>query len=109
MQSSGFNRRDWAGSSGAIVHRDVYKQRSLASRLVRAFAPLAAFVLSLVSPVRVDAAPMEISGARVHEAPEYTRAVFDTSAPARFQVFALANPPRVVIDLENARKAAGFM
>ena len=65
-----------------------------------------AFVASLAAPFAHAA--MEITGARVHEAPDYTRAVFDTSTPARFTVFTLTAPDRVVVDLDNAKVGAGF-
>ena len=44
----------------------------------------------------------------MHEAPEYTRVVFDTSGPMKYDLFTLSNPSRVVIDLENASLAPGF-
>lgn len=40
-----------------------------------------------------------IDGVRLHQAPDYTRVVFDTSAPTTFKVFTLTNPHRVVIDV----------
>ena len=72
----------------------------------RAFLAAFAFVVSLATSVAH--AGTQITGARVHEAPDYTRAVFDTTAPARFTVFTLAGPDRVVVDLDNAQVAAGF-
>ncbi len=56
----------------------------------------------------VAAAPREIEGVRVHEAPDYTRVVFDTSGPVEYELFTLDDPPRVVIDLKNARARPGF-
>lgn len=50
-----------------------------------------------------------IDGLRMHEAPDYTRVVFDTSAPIVFEVFTLSNPDRVVVDLQGAEAAPGFM
>ncbi|MCZ6657803.1 MAG: N-acetylmuramoyl-L-alanine amidase [Gammaproteobacteria bacterium] len=44
----------------------------------------------------------------MHEAPEYTRVVFDTSGPVKYDLFTLSDPSRVVIDLENASLAPGF-
>lgn len=54
------------------------------------------------------AAAAEIEGVRVHEAPDYTRVVFDTSGPVSFDLFTLNNPRRVVIDLADARAGNGF-
>lgn len=44
----------------------------------------------------------------MHEAPGYTRVVFDTSGPVQFDLFTLDNPRRVVIDLKNAAARPGF-
>ena len=45
---------------------------------------------------------------RAYEAPDHTRVVFDTSAPAQASIFALSDPDRLVIDLANTSPAAGF-
>jgi len=44
----------------------------------------------------------------MHEAPGYTRVVFDTSGPVQFDLFTLDNPRRVVIDLEDTAARPGF-
>ena len=44
---------------------------------------------------------------RMHEAPEHTRIVFETSGPVTYKVFKLADPDRVVVDL-NASLADGL-
>ncbi len=44
----------------------------------------------------------------MHEAPNYTRVVFDTTGPIEYDLFVLTNPDRVVIDLKNTRVALGF-
>ncbi len=49
-----------------------------------------------------------LDGVRMHEAPDYTRVVFDTSQAVAYQVFALDNPRRMVIDLKDTRVEAGF-
>lgn len=54
------------------------------------------------------AASLQLEGVRMHEAPDYTRVVFDISAPVQYEMFTLDNPRRVVIDLSNTRAAAGF-
>lgn len=54
------------------------------------------------------AAARQVEGVRMHEAPDYTRVVFDTSGPVRFELFTLENPHRVVIDVEDARARPGF-
>lgn len=43
-----------------------------------------------------------VEGMRVWTGPDHTRAVFDLSADADYKLFELDNPPRVVIDLQNA-------
>ena len=45
---------------------------------------------------------------RAYEAPDHTRVVLDTAAPADAKIFTLSNPARLVIDLANTRPAAGF-
>ena len=50
----------------------------------------------------------QLERVRMHEAPDYTRVVFDTTAHVSYQLFTLANPNRVVIDLKNTRVVAGF-
>ncbi|HEX7035295.1 MAG TPA: N-acetylmuramoyl-L-alanine amidase [Pseudomonadales bacterium] len=54
------------------------------------------------------AAAAELEGLRMHEAPDYTRVVFDTSGPVRHELFTLENPLRVVIDLDGVRAGTGF-
>ena len=59
----------------------------------------------------VFAAPLfaaEVEGVRLWTAPDHTRLVFDTSAPAAHKVFALKKPDRLVIDLAKTALAAGF-
>lgn len=49
-----------------------------------------------------------LESVRMHEAPEYTRVVFDISADVTYDLFTLDNPRRVVIDLANTRPDEGF-
>jgi N-acetylmuramoyl-L-alanine amidase len=49
-----------------------------------------------------------IEGVRLHEAPDYTRVVFDTSHRVEYNVFTLTNPHRVVVDVTGARPRAGL-
>ena len=53
-------------------------------------------------------ATVAIQGVRVHQAPDYTRVVFDTSAPVRYRLFTLEDPPRVVLDLDDAAPRDGL-
>jgi len=48
----------------------------------------------------------DIQGVRLWRAPDNTRLVFDLSAPLRYELFTLAQPERVVIDIDNARLVA---
>ncbi|MCZ6710906.1 MAG: N-acetylmuramoyl-L-alanine amidase [Gammaproteobacteria bacterium] len=50
----------------------------------------------------------ELEGVRMHEAPDYTRVVFDTTTSVGYHLFVLTNPHRVVIDLANTRAESGF-
>ena len=45
---------------------------------------------------------------RLWTAPDHTRLVFDTTAPAAHKVFALKKPDRLVIDMADSRLADGF-
>jgi len=52
------------------------------------------------------ATPTIINDVRLWSGPEGTRLVLDMSAPAKHEVFAVENPDRIVIDLENAELAS---
>ncbi len=49
-----------------------------------------------------------LDSVRVREAPDYTRVVFDISAPVEYEIFILENPHRVVIDLKDTRADTDF-
>ncbi len=68
-------------------------------RRARLLAPLAAVLLAGTAL----AAPVAVQNLRVWQAPDHTRLVFDLSDPLAHRVLALAEPPRIVIDLEQAR------
>jgi len=63
-------------------------------------------VVVVVLSAELHAATVE--GVRVHEAPDFTRVVLDTSAPVTFNLFTLDNPHRVVVDVRKARSGAGL-
>ncbi len=69
-------------------------------------AALIAFVAAVAGAAA--AAGTRIDGVRVHQAPDYTRVVFDTTAPVTFKVFTLTSPHRVVIDVADAAPGADF-
>ena len=50
----------------------------------------------------------DLQGIRMHEAPDSTRVVFDTSDDVKFKVFTLTKPHRVVVDLLNVKELSGF-
>jgi N-acetylmuramoyl-L-alanine amidase len=66
----------------------------------------AAAAVSVAGAAAADA--RSIDGVRMHEAPGYTRVVFDVSGPVRYQLFTLESPHRVVIDVGDARPRPGF-
>lgn len=68
------------------------------------------FSLILLTSVTgyVQAATRSLEGVRMHEAPEYTRVVFDISAEVHYELFTLENPRRVVIDLSDTQPDSGF-
>jgi N-acetylmuramoyl-L-alanine amidase len=63
---------------------------------------LALFLLSAVS---AQAQQVDVRGARVWPGPDQTRLVIDTAASVSHNIFSLDNPPRVVIDIPDARLA----
>jgi N-acetylmuramoyl-L-alanine amidase len=68
------------------------------------------FIVSLIALVGV-ALPAEarrVDALRMHDAPTYTRVVFDTSEPVEYSLFTLSNPDRVVVDFRNARPKHDF-
>jgi N-acetylmuramoyl-L-alanine amidase len=64
------------------------------------FRPVVAVILGLFS---LTAFAAEVSGLRVWTDPDKTRAVLDLSERAEYQLFALQNPDRVVIDLDASK------
>jgi N-acetylmuramoyl-L-alanine amidase len=70
---------------------------SMASRPVTAW--LVPWTLALFA---IPALAADISGFRVWTDPDKTRAVLDLDARAEYQVFTLDNPPRVVVDVQQA-------
>lgn len=54
------------------------------------------------------AAEVEVQGARLWAAPDSTRVVFDISNGVGHKLFALHEPERLVIDLDQARLGQGF-
>lgn len=57
--------------------------------------------LALAAAPRVLAAGSELEEVRLWASPDSTRVVLDLSAPVSYTVFTLADPDRVVIDLED--------
>lgn len=72
---------------------------SLSSPRISGRALLAVLLLSLAVFAEARVA---IDGVRVYRAPEYTRFVFDVSAPPAYQVLPDIAPGRVVIDFRDA-------
>ena len=66
---------------------------------------LSALILCSLSAQLIAAT---IQGVRVHESPDATRIVLDTSAAVKYKYFTLDKPERVVIDLANAKLAEGL-
>ena len=65
-------------------------------------------LLLLMLPTDSHAAGAYLKSVRMHESPEYTRVVLDISAKARYELFTLDNPNRVVIDLADTAPGADF-
>jgi N-acetylmuramoyl-L-alanine amidase len=67
---------------------------------------LATLVLALAG-LPAWAGPARVTDVRLWSGPEGTRLVIELSAPAEYDVFALDNPDRVVVDLANTTLPAG--
>lgn len=48
----------------------------------------------------------EVNNIRIWHAPDHTRLVFDLSGPASHKVFSLANPNRIVLDVQKSKLSA---
>ncbi len=57
----------------------------------------------------MTAAANQLNGIRVHDAPDSTRIVLDTSAAASYRLFTMKRPERLVIDLYDTGVAASFV
>lgn len=62
---------------------------------------IAASILLLFA-LPLMAQPVSINSLRLWSAPGHIRLVLDTSAPAKHTLFSLSNPPRLVLDVEQA-------
>ena len=72
----------------------------------RIVVPLAIGAASLLGLPAVEAG--ELRQMRLSDGPDGTRVVFDLDAPAGNDVFTLANPDRVVVDLVNVKRASAL-
>ena len=80
----------------------MWNSPTIADRMGRAAAITAAALFTTA------AAANQLNGIRLHDAPESTRVVLDTSAVPRYKLFLLERPNRVVIDLDDTKVAATF-
>jgi len=69
---------------------------------------LPVFFIGLLVACGAQAATRSLQSMRMHESPEYSRVVFDITATARYELFTLDNPRRVVIDLVDTIPDATF-
>jgi N-acetylmuramoyl-L-alanine amidase len=76
------------------------------ARPAQRIAHLLALIGVMAAVSAFAAAPTRVTDVRLWSGPEGTRLVLDLSAPARHEVFAIENPDRIVIDLENAELAS---
>ena len=80
----------------------------LADRLRRHMAPGLAWLCCVAAmAVTLPAGAAVVERVRMHEAPEHTRVVFESTGPVIYKVFKLSDPDRVVVDL-NASLADGL-
>ena len=69
-------------------------------------AGVLALVLVFLAASHLQAA--DIQGVRLWRAPDHTRVVFDLSGVTEYKYFALSNPERLVIDLQNSKLLASL-
>jgi len=62
----------------------------------------------LLAGLGFNAQARSLDGVRMHDAPNYTRVVFDISEAVQYELFTLSNPDRVVVDLKNVRPRGGL-
>ena len=67
-----------------------------------------ALTLLLATALGTAAAANQLNGIRLHDAPGSTRVVLDTRAAASYQLFTIANPRRVVVDLRGTKATPAF-
>ncbi len=84
--------RDTKGASGALIRVSLGRRRALSWALMPA-AQL------LVPTAWAQAA--RIASARIWPAQEYTRLILESTAPLAWQVLALKDPERIVLDLDG--------
>ena len=89
--------------SGALDLQRRYKHRetSLNLTVVMATLMISLFVTGVIMPENAIAAA--IKDIRMWHAPDHSRIVFDMDQRAKFKVFTLDKPGRVVVDLTNVR------
>ena len=76
---------------------------SRAAQFTRNLTASAALLLGLAAGA---ATPTIVNDVRLWSGPEGTRLVLDLSAPAKYEVFAVENPDRIVIGTEDDLEAA---
>lgn len=65
-------------------------------------------ILGVCSAVSVTAAATEIQSARVWPAAEYTRVTLESATPISYKFFAVKNPERLVLDLEDVNASSSL-
>lgn len=98
------------GTRCSYIDESFYRHHAGNSALTSKFSPLVLLVtvmLSLLSaPLLANIATVD--SVRVRQSPERTRIVFDVSQPIEHKVFALQNPRRLVIDVQDATLETSF-
>ena len=92
---------DTAANTGCLKGRRSWRPAGL-RQLYCLLAAVLATILSVVPASQAMAGSVTIDSVRIRPSPERTRIVFDLSAPVEHKVFALTNPRRLVIDIDNA-------
>ncbi len=75
----------------------------MARQFMTYWTRLLLLLLAGLSAAAAGADAVTVQNLRVWRAPDHTRLVFDLSAPLEHRLFALADPHRLVIDMDRAR------
>jgi N-acetylmuramoyl-L-alanine amidase len=91
----------YGGATTAIDHPTLAPERRATPHLTRFLFALALLTAACLGVAIAADAPIRLSAVRVWPAAEYTRVTFESATDIQHKLFALDNPDRLVLDLDN--------